>query len=248
MSSTPTAWKMDGLELSPQEKLNWLYAKCAELQEEIEQAGGSTVSVTADYTEQTYNNKLATITVDGTATKIYAPKVDVTNLLDDGGETIGTIKIGSTSKTIKMPSTVTQGTQIEMPARVLLGFQTALAQINASGVKQATVYSSSPSNQDDIDFADEMIGEIENGKMIYPEFDMSTGVSAAYPVARDIVYTQDSEVRDYNFYYKMPLYVNTGAGYVLYDLYVELNVHSAVDAYTASGFGVYIYGIMHVLS
>lgn len=104
MSSTPTAWKMDGLELSPQEKLNWLYAKCAELQEEISQAGGSTVSVTAEYTEQTYNNKLATITVDSTATKIYAPKVTVTPTTSESTPnttSLGSISVGSTSKTIR---------------------------------------------------------------------------------------------------------------------------------------------------
>ena len=106
MSSTPTAWKMDGLELSPQEKLNWLYAKCAELQEEIEQAGGSTVSVTADYTEQTYNNKLATITVDETATKIYAPKVSAAPAYDftqPGSISIGSVSIGSQTKTFYAP-------------------------------------------------------------------------------------------------------------------------------------------------
>lgn len=105
MSSTPTAWKMDGLELSPQEKLNWLYAKCAELQEEIEQAGGSTVSVTAEYTQQTYNNKLATVTVDDVATDIYAPKVDVTTGIYSTGEdgTIARIKVGNTTKSINAP-------------------------------------------------------------------------------------------------------------------------------------------------
>ena len=241
----PNAWKMDGLELSIEQKLNYLAAHVAALEAG---GGGSTVSVTADYTEQTYNNKLATITVDETPTTINAPKVDVTNLLDDGGSAIGTIKIGSTSKTIRMPFTVTQGTPIEMPERVLLGFQSALAQINTTSMKGVSVYTSTSENQDDIQLADEMLGEIENGKMIYPVFSMGTGSNIAYPVSKDVVYSQESEPENYNFDYKLMMLVNTGSGLVLYDLYVELTVHPYVSGYNSSGFLIYIYGIMHALS
>lgn len=97
----PTAWKMDGLELSIEQKLNYLAAHVAALEEAG--GGGSTVSVTADYTEQSYNNKLATITVDDTATSINAPKVTVTptyNYANFNVENLGNISVGSTTKGI----------------------------------------------------------------------------------------------------------------------------------------------------
>ena len=95
----PTAWKMDGLELSIEQKLNYLAAHVAALEAA---GGGSTVSVTAEYTEQTYNNKLATITVDNTATKIFAPKVTVTPVFQNGTD-LGTIKIGNSTNHIYAP-------------------------------------------------------------------------------------------------------------------------------------------------
>lgn len=98
---TPTAWKMDGLELSIEQKLNYLAAHVAALEAG---GGGSTVAVTAEYTEQTYNNKLATITVDDTPTTINAPKVTVTPDYSEntpGTVSLGTISVGSVSKTIR---------------------------------------------------------------------------------------------------------------------------------------------------
>lgn len=93
---TPNAWKMDGLELSIEQKLNYLAAHVAAL--ESGGGGGSTVSVTAEYTEQTYNNKLATITVDDTPTTINAPKVAVTtNSTAADGPEIATIKVGNST-------------------------------------------------------------------------------------------------------------------------------------------------------
>lgn len=100
----PTAWKMDGLELSIEQKLNYLAAHVAALEAS---SGGSTVSVTAEYTQQTYNNKLATITVDDTATSIYAPKVSAAPEYEpesvSGATNIGSITIGSTTKTFYVP-------------------------------------------------------------------------------------------------------------------------------------------------
>lgn len=94
----PTAWKMDGLELSIEQKLNYLAAHVAALEAG---GGGSTISVTAEYTEQTYNNKLATITVDDTATKIFAPKVAVTtNSTASDGPEIASIKVGNSTSHI----------------------------------------------------------------------------------------------------------------------------------------------------
>ena len=100
----PTAWKMDGLELSIDQKLNYLAAHVAALEAG---GGGSEVSVTADYTEQTYNNKLATITVDETATKIFAPKVSAAPTYDTsfpGVLNIGSVSIGSQTKTFYVPT------------------------------------------------------------------------------------------------------------------------------------------------
>lgn len=59
--------------------------------------GGSTVSVTANYSQQTYNDELATITVDETETSIYAPKVSVTPTYESDNDTysIGKINVGS---------------------------------------------------------------------------------------------------------------------------------------------------------
>ena len=97
----PTAWKMDGLELSIEQKLNYLAAHVAALEEAG--GGGSTVTVTSEYTEQTYNNKLATITIDETPTTINAPKVTVTPKVSNSAvnaDKIAEMTIGSTSKNI----------------------------------------------------------------------------------------------------------------------------------------------------
>lgn len=99
MYKVPNDWKLGNyMELSPDEKLKWLYNATQELEEEIAQLGGSTVSVTAEYTQQTYNNKLATITVDETATDIYAPKVRATNsaFVGYGARSAGTVQVGNT--------------------------------------------------------------------------------------------------------------------------------------------------------
>lgn len=243
---TPTAWKMDGLELSNDQKLNYL----AEHVEALEEAGGgSTVSVTADYTEQTYNNKLATITVDETATKIFAPKVDVTNLLDDGGSLLANVKIGSTTKAIRMPVTVTQGTEIVMPARVLLGFQTALAQINSTTMTEADAYTST-NQEDDIAFADEMIDEIVNGRQIYPVFEMasSNSIIKSQPVMWATVYDQDSNPISYEFWYKTPIYVGSPGAYALYNIYVDLKIWSAEVFPNYSGFQITLFGTMNTFT
>ena len=97
----PNAWKMDGLELSIEQKLNYLAAHVAAL--EAGGGGGSTVSVTAEYTEQTYNNKLATIIVDETPTTINAPKVSVNSIFhqnDPNVVNIAEISVGSSTKAI----------------------------------------------------------------------------------------------------------------------------------------------------
>lgn len=250
MYNVPNDWKLGNyMELSPDEKLKWLYNATQELEEEISQLGGSDVSVTAEYTQQTYNNKLATITVDETATDIYAPKVDVTNLLDDGGSLIANVKIGSTTKAIRMPSTVVQGSQIVMPARVLLGFQTALVQINSTTMKKVGAYTST-NNEDDIALADEMIGEIENGNEIYPVFDMASNDSVfkTYPLMSATVYDQDSNPKSYDFWYKTPIYTGSDGAYVLYDVYVELLVWSAGNGYQYSGYQIYLYGTLNAFT
>ena len=100
MYKVPNDWKLGNyMELSPDEKLKWLYNATQELEEEIAQLGGSTVSVTAEYTQQSYNNKLATITVDETATDIYAPKVRVYNnaYVGYGARSAGTVHVGNTT-------------------------------------------------------------------------------------------------------------------------------------------------------
>lgn len=106
MYNVPNDWKLGNyMELSPDEKLKWLYNATQELEDEISQLGGSDVSVTAEYTQQTYNNKLATITVDETATEIYAPKVAVTTGIYASGEqgNIANIKVGNTTSQINAP-------------------------------------------------------------------------------------------------------------------------------------------------
>ena len=99
MYNVPNDWKIGNyMELSPEEKIKWLYNATQELEEEISHLGGSTVSVTAEYTQQTYNNKLATITVDDVATDIYGPKVAVTtNSTSADGPEIATIKVGNST-------------------------------------------------------------------------------------------------------------------------------------------------------
>ena len=58
-------------------------------------SGGSTVSVAqGDVTDATNGTLVGRITVDGTATPLYAPKVSVSQILDSG-VSIATIKIGS---------------------------------------------------------------------------------------------------------------------------------------------------------
>lgn len=100
MYKVPNDWKLGNyMELSPDEKLKWLYNATQELEEEISHLGGSTVSVTAEYTQQTYNNKLATITVDDVATDIYAPKVRATNSasITYGARSAGSVHVGNTT-------------------------------------------------------------------------------------------------------------------------------------------------------
>lgn len=122
MYNVPNDWKLGNyMELSPEEKLKWLHSATeelksatAELEEEISHLGGSTVSVTAEYTQQTYNNKLATITVDETATDIYAPKVRATNsaYITYGARSAGSVHVGNTTTEMQVDNEIARMSEV----------------------------------------------------------------------------------------------------------------------------------------
>lgn len=130
-----------------------------------------------------------------------------------------------------------------MPARVLLGFQTALAQINSTTVKRADAYVSSGSDEDDVALASEMIGEIDNGKNIFPSFTLQTSNLTAYPVMKDIVFDDNVPVQ-YNLWYKLPSLTDVDASTTLmFDVFVRLHL-TVID----STFRITIYGTMNTFT
>lgn len=132
--------------------------------------------------------------------------------------------------------------EVEMPERITLGFQTALASMEFDKYKDVTAYSWDGSD-DDNELAETFVNIVRAGKQVVPAFN-TVGSLKAHPTQVSVSVGENTN--QYDFYYYVPQESDFAGQPILFNIYVRLYIWDSFEAGTAS-FSIHVVGTVVVL-